>query len=257
MKVAILAGGLGERMAEETRSRPKALVEIGGLPILWHLMRYYSSFGHDEFVIAGGHRGRQIAAFLAGREGIRSAVHMDGERHEILRRGNGVSRIAATLVETGARASSAARFLALRPHLGGETFLLTWCDGLSDVDLDELVRFHATHGRLATVTAIRPPARFGRLRLDGTRVAAFDEKAPLPDEWINGAFFVVEPSALDRIEAGDQSLETGLFRRLAEAGELMAYRHEGFWQCMDTIYERDRLDALWRDGQAPWKNWTG
>jgi glucose-1-phosphate cytidylyltransferase len=236
MKVAILAGGVGSRLIEETVTTPKALVAIGGRPILWHIMRYYAHFGCTEFVVALGHRGDEIRACLAAIE-----------------REHGWT-VAA--VDTGEATQSGGRLKRLAAHLGGATFMLTWCDGLADVDLHALLSFHRAHGRLATVTAVHPPPRFGRLGLDGERVVEFAEKSAAPDQWINGAFFVLEPAVLDYI-AGDATVfERAPLERLTADGQLMAYRHDGFWQCMDTADEMRLLEGLWQGERAPWRVWT-
>ena len=255
MKVAILAGGLGSRLSEETRSKSKAMVEIGGRPILWHIMKYYASFGLNEFVIALGYRGETVRQFFA-EEGFRtggpngsadgSVAHERRQNHEWI----------VDLVDTSLETQNGGRIKRLSPYLGGSTFMLTWCDGLSDVDFDDLLTFHRAHGRLATLTAIHPPGRFGRLGLDGSRVARFEEKTTDPDEWINGAFFVLEPGVLDYIAGDEAQFERAPLEGLAMDGQLMAYRHESFWQCMDTLKEAHSLESLWQSGRAPWKVWS-
>jgi glucose-1-phosphate cytidylyltransferase len=251
MKIAILAGGQGTRLVEETRSKSKALVEIGDRPILWHLLQYYRHFGFDEFVVALGYRADSIQAYFAAANGF----HQDDAVASTERqrwRGDG---LVVDLVDTGPTTENGGRVKRLAPYLGGERFMLTWCDGLSDVDLVALLEFHHRHGRMATLTAVRPPARFGRLTLDGDRVAAFDEKIPFEQEWINGAFFVLEPEVLVRIEGDHTSFERDVLHGLAAEGHLMAYRHRAFWQCMDTLKEAQDLDRLWRSGAAPWQLW--
>lgn len=256
MKVAILAGGLGTRLAEETRDKSKAMVEIGGRPVLWHIMRYYAHFGFNEFVVALGYKGDTIRQFFAdeGFGRVAPGGHA-GLSSEMLERRQNREWI-VDLVDTGLETQNGGRIRRLRPYLGGSTFMLTWCDGLADVDLDELLAFHRAHGRLATLTAIHPPGRFGRLALDGSRVASFSEKTIDPDEWINGAFFVLEPGVVDYIAGDDVQWERQPLERLAREGELMAYRHESFWQCMDTLKEAQSLGSLWHAGRAPWKVWS-
>jgi len=243
MKVAILAGGRGTRLAEETEIRPKPLVEIGGRPILWHIMKHYAGFGFNEFVIALGYKGRLI----------REAFDSDGPWGH--GDGNGMPW-SVSLVDTGEDTLTGGRIKRLAPFLGGETFFLTWGDGVSNIDLPRLLDFHRSHGRLATLSAVRPPARFGRLQLDGDRVNAFQEKPPGSEGWINGAFFVLESGVFNYIEGDATQWEREPMERLAADGELMAYRHHEFWQCMDTVHDRNLLQGYWDSGEAPWKVWT-
>ncbi len=233
MKVAVLAGGAGRRLAEETESQPKAMVGIGGIPILHHVMNHYAHAGHREFVIALGYRGDVIMNYV--------------ERSQLTDRWN------VELVDTGARPDTGGRLKRLAPHLPSSTFLMTWSDGLSNVDLDALVAFHHRHGRLVTVTAVRPPARFGHMDIDDRgRVTNFVEKPERADEWVNGAFFVCEPGIFDYLDGDDSSFERDALVNLAKDDELMAFRHHGFWQCMDTIHDRRILEDLWAGGSAPW-----
>jgi glucose-1-phosphate cytidylyltransferase len=252
MKVAVLAGGMGTRLVEETRAKSKALVEIGGRPILWHILRYYAHFGFNQFVIALGYRAETIQDYFAGLAGLERAAVDDPE---VRQRWQG-DAMTVDLVDTGLATESGGRVKRLAPYLGEGTFMLTWCDGLADVDLPELLAFHRRHGRLATLSAVRPPARFGRLALDGEKVRAFDEKVLFENEWINGAFFVLEPGVIERIAGDEASFERDVLQPLAAHGELMAYRHTGFWQCMDTLKEAQDLDRLWRSKSAPWKVWS-
>ena len=255
MKVGILAGGLGTRLAEETELRPKPMVEIGGRPILWHIMKYYASFGHTEFGIALGYRGDVIKRWLLEYASLASDLTVDLGRGEVRHHGGTVEDWSVTLVDTGLPTATGGRIKRLVPFLGSDgTFMLTWGDGVSDVDLDALLAFHRSHGRLVTLTAARPPARFGHLEFDGDRVAEFSEKPQTGEGWINGAFFVMEPEVADYIDGDDTQFELEPLIRLAKDGELMAYRHYGFWQCMDTIRDRKRLEALWAD-QPLWKVW--
>lgn len=253
MKVAILAGGLGSRLSEETRSKSKAMVRIGDEPVLWHIIKYYAEFGFREIVVALGYQAESVQAYFAG-QGL-SAVDVE-DRHDAERvdvwQGEDF-RI--TLVDTGLETQNGGRIKRLKPFLGNERFMLTWCDGLADIDLHALIDFHDRHGRLATLTAVHPPARFGRLELDDARIKAFHEKSIDPDEWINGAFFVLEPGIFDYIAGDDTHWESDPLPRMAADGELMAFRHESFWQCMDTLKDAQTLNALWRDNIAPWKKW--
>ena len=239
MKVAILAGGKGTRLAEETHARPKGLVEIGGKPILWHILRYYEAFGFREFVIALGYMKESFRDYFR-------QLEQEGE--------HGSWKV--ELVDTGEETNTGGRIKRLGPYLGDETFMLTWCDGLADVDLHALLRFHESHGRLATLTAAHPPPRFGKLDLDGATVTRFAEKEVDPNDWINGAFFVLEPEVLDYVDGDETSWDHVSLTQLSRERQLMAYRHETFWQCMDNIHDRETLRKVWDQGAAPWKKWS-
>ncbi|MGD8396080.1 MAG: glucose-1-phosphate cytidylyltransferase [Candidatus Eiseniibacteriota bacterium] len=259
MKVAILAGGVGTRLAEETTVKPKPMVEIGGKPILWHIMKHYSFYGLREFVIALGYKGEYIKKYVV------DYCALNGDLTVELTAGNGGSRITrhdvdhpswtVELIDTGQRTLTGGRLRRLARHLGDTTFMLTWGDGVSDVDLHQLLEFHRAHGRLATVTAVRPPARFGHMRFDADRVIEFTEKPQTAEGWINGAFFVLEPGVLDYIEGDMTQWEAEPMERLARDGQLMAYRHQGFWACMDTLRDKHRLEVLWQSGEPPWRIW--
>jgi glucose-1-phosphate cytidylyltransferase len=256
VRVAILAGGVGSRLQEETEIKPKPMVEIGGRPILWHIMKHYYRYGHDDFVVALGHKGDYIkrwALDLAVMQGDVTVSVGDGQvvPHEGLR-----DDWSVTLVDTGGTTQTGGRIKRLGPHLGEGTFMLTWGDGVSDVNLDRLLEFHRSHGKLATMTAVRPPARFGHMELDGEVVMEFSEKPQAREGWINGAFFVLEPPVLDYIDGDDTHWEREPLERLAAEGQLMAYRHESFWQCMDTLRDKVLLESLWARGDAPWKTWS-
>ncbi|OOZ41147.1 glucose-1-phosphate cytidylyltransferase [Solemya pervernicosa gill symbiont] len=247
MKVAILAGGKGTRLSEETTIRPKPMVEIGGEPILHHIMRYYAAHGFSEFVIATGYLGEQIVDHFCSRGEV-----VDGPAGAVRVVGCDDEAWIIDLVDTGTETNTGGRIKRLAPYLSDATFMLTWGDGLADVDLAALTAFHRQHGGHATVTAVHPPARFGRLSLDQERVTAFAEKTVDPDEWINGAFFVLEPAVFGYIE-GDSTLWEGApLEELSRDGQLLAYRHEGFWQCMDTLHEKEMLNKIWSRGDAPW-----
>lgn len=255
MKVALLAGGLGTRLAEETVTKPKPMVEIGNQPILWHIMKHYSHYGFEDFVVALGYKGEYIKRWMVDYVSLASDLTVRGadgtvEYHDADREDWTVS-----LVDTGQPTATGGRIKRLAPHLGDDTFMLTWGDGVSDVDLDALLAFHRSHGKLATMTAVRPPARFGHLELDGDRISEFSEKPQAGEGWINGAFFVLEPGIFDYIEGDDTQWEKEPLEQLAKDGELMAYRHHGFWQCMDTIRDKKLLEQLWNTGDAPWKTW--
>jgi glucose-1-phosphate cytidylyltransferase len=256
LKVAILAGGLGTRISEETSNKPKAMVEIGGQPIIWHIMKYYSYFGFKEFVIALGYKGDCITRWMLQKGHVLNSIKMPPkETHalEVSVGNGGRQEWKVHLVDTGQNTLTGGRIKRLAPWLGDQTFMLTWCDGLADVNLHDLLNFHQSHGRLATVTAVRPASRFGHLVLKGDRVIQFKEKPRL--DWINGAFFVLEPGVFDYIEDDNTRWETEPLKKLANDGQLMAFRHDGFWQCMDTFKEKRMLEKLWNSGQASWKKW--
>ncbi|MBC7894898.1 MAG: glucose-1-phosphate cytidylyltransferase [Cytophagaceae bacterium] len=256
MKVLILAGGRGTRLAEETSSRPKPMVEIGGRPILWHLMNFYASYGFKEFLVACGYKGEMIKEYFKN-----IAVH-ESDFFVDLRDGSldviHGSRLdwRVGLVDTGMDTMTGGRLRRLRGLIGDETCMATYGDGLSDVNLSALLQFHRTHGKLATVTAVRPPARFGGLRIVGEQVEEFTEKPQAEGGWINGGYFVFEPGVFDYLQGDDTILEREPLERLAREGQLMAFRHPGFFQPMDTVRERDLLDNLWSAGTAPWHRWN-
>ncbi|MDE3091578.1 MAG: glucose-1-phosphate cytidylyltransferase [Chloroflexota bacterium] len=255
MPVVILCGGLGTRLAEQTEVRPKPLVEIGGRPILWHIMKHYARYGFREFVLALGYKGEQIKRYFldfyaVGRDftvsledgQVQTLNHYDAEPWQV------------HLVDTGLNTLTGGRLKRLEPMLSKGTFMLTYGDGVGTVDLDKLLAFHRSHGGLVTLTAVRPPARFGALEFEGDRIRHFKEKSTLHEGWINGGFFVVEPEALKYIEK-DVMWEHDPMERLAAEDQLYAYRHEGFWQCMDTLRDLRYLESLWESGAPPWKTW--
>lgn len=254
-KVAILAGGRGTRMGPFTDRTPKPMVKIGKRPILWHIMRYYAHFGFDEFVVALGYRSQTIKRYWSNPALRSSALSVDLSDDSIRIHETTADDWTVTLVDTGRGTTKAERIRQLAPYLNGETFFLTWGDGLADVDLHELLAFHRDHGRLATLTAVHPPAKFGHLELDGDRVKKFEEKPDRTGGWINGAFFVLQPEVLEHIPPGEARWEEDVLSDLAGAGELNAYRHTSFWQCMDTPKERARLESYLESGRAPWTVW--
>lgn len=255
MKVVILAGGRGSRLEEETVARPKPMVEIGGRPMLWHIMNIYASHGHSDFVVACGYKGDIIKEYFHNFV-IRTSdyvVDFSTGKLDLLSPDRLDWRVA--VVDTGLETMTGGRIRRLGGLLRDHTFMATYGDGLGSVDITALVAFHQAHGRLATVTAVRPPSRFGGLELEGDQVREFSEKPQTGAGWINGGFFVFEPAVLDYIADDTTILERDPLERLAADGQLMAYRHEGFWQPMDTIREKQILESLWASAPAPWKTW--
>ncbi len=255
MKVAILAGGKGTRLAEETHIRPKPMVEIGGRPILWHIMKIYAYYGHSDFVIALGYKGEYIKRYFVDLCHMSRDLTVNCRNGDVqVHRGEAVDWT-VDLIDTGVETMTGGRIKRLAPHVGHETFMLTWGDGVSDVNIHDLLAFHRSHGRLATVTAARPVARYGHLELSGDCVTEFSEKPQTGEGWINGGFFVLEPGVFEYISGDSTQWEREPLERLAKDGELMAYRHAGFWQCMDTLREKHILEQSWKSGNAPWKIW--
>ncbi|MGH7599879.1 MAG: glucose-1-phosphate cytidylyltransferase [bacterium] len=255
MKVAILAGGVGTRLVEETEIKPKPMVEIGGQPILWHIMMHYSHYGFKRFVIALGYRGEVIKKFMVDYCSLHSNLTVNLRTGEVQIHDGVKPDWTVELVDTGIATLTGGRIKRLAPYLGNETFMLTWGDGVSNVNLRELLAFHRSHGKLATLTAVRPPARFGHLDLAGDHVAEFSEKPQTREGWINGAFFVLEPGVFDYIDGDETQWEKEPLERLAHDEQLMAYRHPEFWQCMDTLRDKRLLESLWESGKAPWRVW--
>lgn len=256
MKAVILAGGLGTRLSEETAVRPKPMVEIGGLPILWHILKIYSHFGIDDFIICAGYRGHLISEWFDSYRLRTSDVTFDLGRseREFL---TGISENwRVTVVHTGDETMTGGRLKRVRDHLD-DTFCFTYGDGVANIDINELVAFHRGHGHDATMTVVQPPGRFGAVTLhEGqTLIERFKEKPRGDGAWVNGGFFVLEPDAIDRIEGDETVWEQAPLRSLAHAGELAAFRHDGFWQPMDTLHDKTLLESLWSSGQAPWKLW--
>lgn len=255
MKTIILAGGLGTRLAEETSIRPKPMVEIGGVPILVHIMSIYGAYGFDDFLVACGYKGEYIKEYFAQfqiRHSDWSINLRDGSRTVVRKH---VPDWVVSPIDTGARTMTGGRIRRLAPMLDNETFMVTYGDGVADIDVSALLDFHRSHGRLATVTAVHPPARFGCLEIDGGQVRSFAEKPQTAEGWINGGFFVFEPGVLDYLGDDECVLEKSPLERLSREGQLMAYHHDGFWQPMDTIREKQMLEDLWNAHKAPWKVW--
>jgi glucose-1-phosphate cytidylyltransferase len=256
MKVAILAGGMGTRLAEETDQRPKAMAEIGGSPILWHIMRYYSSFGFTEFIIALGYKKEAIMRYFLDLHLYSSDLTINtGDGSIKIHDQRSEPNWIVHLIDTGPTTNTGGRIKRLAPYIGNSTFMLTWCDGLSNVDLKSLLAFHRSHGKLATVTTVRPPGRFGYIAFDGDNISSFREKPTDGEGWINGAFFVLEPGVFHYIAGDTTSWERESMEQLAADGQLAGYRHSSFWQCMDTLQEKRLLEQLWTQGKAPWRMW--
>jgi len=255
MKTVILAGGLGTRFAEETDILPKPMIEIGNRPILWHIMKSYAHFGYRDFVVALGYRSDVIKRFFLDHARVESDFRIDLAKGEVTEYSARRDDFAVDLIDTGPATMTGGRLLRLAPLLREGTFMMTYGDGVSSVDIRRLVEFHRAHGKLATLTAVRPPARFGRLEFQGDAVARFDEKPQIGEGWINGGFFVLEPGVFDYLNGDETVWEREPLERLAADGQLMAYRSEDFWQCMDTLRDKRTLNQLWADGSAPWAVW--
>lgn len=256
MKAVILAGGLGTRIAEETAVRPKPMVEVGGKPVIWHIMKIYSSYGINDFIVCLGYKGYVLKEYFANYFLHTSDVTLDIQTNQVQVHERHAEPWRITLVDTGENTMTAGRVRRVRTYLEGEElFCLTYGDGLSDVNVTDLVAFHKTQGTIATVTAAQPPGRFGALDLVGRRVRAFQEKPPGDGAWINGGFFVMSPQVIDFIENDDSILEREVMESLAREGQLSAFLHRGFWQPLDTLRDKMNLEELWQSGRAPWKRW--
>lgn len=255
MKVVILAGGLGTRLSEETSVKPKPMVTVGGFPIIWHIMKTYSHFGFNEFVLALGYRGDMVKEYFLDHRYLTSDLTISlGTGKVILHEGDRLDWT-VHLVDTGLETATGGRLKKVAKWLEGEPFMLTYGDGVADIDITRLVEFHKAQGRLATVTAVRPPARFGGLEFEGDSIRRFSEKPQIGEGWINGGFFVLQPEVLDYISDDQTSWEHEPLERLAADGQLVAYKHDSFWQPMDTLREVRLLESLWSGGKPPWKVW--
>ena len=255
MKVVILAGGFGTRLGMETKDKPKPMVEIGGRPILWHIMKHYGQYDFNDFVIALGYKAEVIKNYIADYALLNSNLSINFQTGEAKPHGGEIPDWKVNLIDTGLATNTGGRIKRLAPYLGNQSFLMSWGDGVCDINLRELLAFHRSHGKLATLTAVRPPARFGHFELEGDQITEFSEKPQAKEGWINGAFFVLEPGVMDYIEGDETQWEREPLENLAKDGQLMAYKYSGFWQCMDTPRDKRRLETLWNNGNAPWKTW--
>ena len=253
MKVILLAGGLGTRLSKYTETLPKPMVQIGGKPILWHIMKTYEHFGHKDFYVALGYKAEVIKDYFLHYRTLNADFTVDLGTGGVNSHQLDEVDWKVTLVNTGQHSMTGGRVKRMKPFIGNETCLLNYGDGLSNVDLDQLIKFHKSHGKLVTVTAVHPGARFGELEIKGKQVTSFQEKPQTRQGWINGGYFVIEPKFFDLIEGDQTILEREPLERASQMDELMAFRHKGFWQCMDTKRDRDNLEELWLSGKVPWK----
>lgn len=251
MKVILLAGGFGTRLAEYTDVIPKPMVAIGGKPILWHIMRTYASFGHSDFFVALGYKAEVIKSYFLNYRSLNADFSVDLATGQVAPHQLDEVDWRVTLVHTGDQSMTGGRIKRMQKFIGNETCMLTYGDGVADIDLDALLAFHRSHGKMVTVSAVRPAARFGELEMNGAQVTSFKEKPQLHEGWINGGYFVVEPAFFDLIAGDETMLEREPLEAAAQMGQLMAYRHEGFWHCMDTKRDHDLLESMWEKG-APW-----
>jgi len=252
MKVILLAGGFGTRLSEYTETIPKPMVTVGGRPILWHIMRTYAHFGHKEFYLALGYRAEVIKEYFLHYRSLNADFSVDLMTGVVTPHQTDAADWRVTLVHTGLESMTGGRVKRMQQFIGNEPFMLTYGDGVADIDLERLLAFHRSHGKMVSVTAVHPGARFGELQINGEQVSSFQEKPQMGQGWINGGFFVIQPEFFDLIQDDATVLEREPLEQAARMGELMAYRHEGFWQCMDTKRDRDLLEELWQSGKAPW-----
>jgi len=255
MKTVILAGGLGTRLSEETTLRPKPMVEIGGKPMLWHVMNIYGAYDFNDFVIALGYKGETVKEYFLNYYNYQSDLTVSLKTGEVQACKRCHRDWTVNLVDTGVDSLTGGRLHRLKDVMKNETFMLTYGDGVADVDIKELVKFHKSHGKIATVTAVRPPARFGGMEFKGDLVTEFKEKPQTGEGWINGGFFVFEPKIFDYLTGDKTVLEGAPMEKLVHDNQLMAFKHEGFWHCMDTIRDKQNLEDIWSKGNAPWKKW--
>ena len=253
MKVVILAGGFGSRLSELTQNIPKPMVTIGGKPIMWHIMKTYAKYNHSDFYLALGYKAELIKDYFLNYRSLNADFTVELGSGKITAHQQDNVNWKVTLVDTGLSSMTGGRVKRMRDYIGNEAFLLTYGDGLADIDINSLINFHKEHGKMVTVSAVHPGARFGELGLDGDLVTSFKEKPQTTQGWINGGYFVVEPEFFNLIDGDSTILEQDPLERVSQMGELMSFQHDGFWQCMDTKRDRDSLELLWRSGNAPWK----
>lgn len=253
MKVIILAGGFGTRLSEYTEAIPKPMVSIGSHPILWHIMRTYSFFGHKDFYLALGYKAELIKEYFLHYHSLNADFTIDLSSGSFTPLQTDDTDWRVTLVNTGLDSLTGGRVKRMKPFIGNETFMLTYGDGVADINIGELVKFHKSHGKMVTVSAVHPVARFGELEIENEQVVSFQEKPQIGNGWINGGYFVIEPEFFDLISEDSTILEREPLERAAKMGELMAYQHEGYWQCMDTKRDKETLEELWESGSAPWR----
>ncbi|MEO8905912.1 MAG: glucose-1-phosphate cytidylyltransferase [Polyangiaceae bacterium] len=255
MRAVILAGGTGTRITEESAARPKPMIEIGGKPMLWHIMKMYSTYGIHDFIICCGYKGYVIKEYFANYFLHMSDVTFDMKNNSMKVHENFADPWSVTVVDTGQDTMTGGRLKRIRPYLEDETFCFTYGDGVADVNIGELIAFHKKNGKKATVTTVQPPGRFGAITFQDDLVSSFNEKPEGDGGWINGGFFVAEPSVLDLVEGDSTIWERKPLETLAESGQLVSYKHSGFWMAMDTLRDKNQLEDLWRSGNPPWKKW--
>lgn len=255
MKTVILAGGLGSRLAEETEIIPKPMIEIGGRPIIWHIMKSYAHYGFKEFVVALGYKGEAIKRYFFDYYSLGGNISINFSDGKVDVNNRECEDWNLHLIDTGQGTMTGGRVKRLAEIIGGGTFMVTYGDGVSNVNINELLKFHRSHGKMATVTAVHPPARFGELLINDDTTAGFSEKPQTHDGWISGGFMVFEPKVFDYLDGDDSVLEIAALERLGREGQLAAYRHGGFWQCMDTLRDKRQLEAAWQSDDPPWKVW--
>ncbi len=256
MKTVILAGGFGTRISEESRFKPKPMIEVGGMPVLWHIMKEYTRYGYREFIICAGYKQEVIKKWFADYFIYNSDITFDfSQGNQMTVHNSYTEDWKVTIVDTGLNTMTGGRIKRVKSYIGNETFMMTYGDGVADIDIGKLVETHRKHGKLATLTAVQPEGRFGVMDMEGDQIKSFREKSQTDVNWINGGYMVLEPEVLDYIEGDETSFEREPLEQLAQEGQLMSYRHKGFWRCMDTLQDKQRLEELWNSGNAPWKTW--